>query len=97
MDDVRQRLAKVVVRESDDILDAERMVELCRDALREIERLEKTQMKVAMLRIPPAPPIFGYADLPFGEANGAGGALTKGQRIQRLERWVTEFITSNCL
>jgi hypothetical protein len=49
--DVKERLAKVIARDSGDLLDAARMVELCRDAAAEIERLESRSVSDRVTRL----------------------------------------------
>jgi len=65
-------------------------IELCRDALAEIEQLEAAaRHNPYKVNLRDAPTVA------FQAANGFGGALTDTQRIQRIENFLNGFIASN--
>jgi hypothetical protein len=89
--DIKQRIQKVL----DSATDREAgllggAVECCRDALAEIERLE-----AAARHNPYKVNLRDAPTMSFREANGFGGTLTDTQRIERIERFLNEFIASN--
>jgi hypothetical protein len=65
-------------------------IELCRDALAEIEHFE-----AAARHNPYKVNLRDAPTMPFREENGFGGVFTDTQRIERIERFLNEFIASN--
>jgi hypothetical protein len=73
---------------------------LCRDALAEIEGQAKVISILAVkARAAAVRPRFvdlrDAPKMPFQEVNGFGGALSTGHRLERIERFLNEFIASN--
>lgn len=95
--DVKQVMREVIADQSTQPVTASTLSAICKAALAEIERLERLE------RPNPDPwqvygPRINLRDapkMPFGEANGFGGALSADQRLERIERFLNEFIRSN--